>query len=165
MLTIAQVTTPEDVRDIQALLREYTTWAFAMAPHSDKAPTFEGFEEELATLPGVYAPPGGRLLLARHDGMPAGCIALKGHNLATCELKRLYVQPRFRGAKIGHQLVTALISEARKTGYRRIILDSHISMTAAHATYEAAGFQRVEAPFDFPKAIKPVVVFMEMDLV
>lgn len=164
MLTIAQASTPEDVKEIQALLREYTTWAFTLTAHSDQAPTFQGLEEELATLPGIYSPPTGRLLLARRDGSAAGCIALKGHDATTGVLKRLYVRPGFRGEMIGRQLVTALIAEARQIGYQRLILDSHKSMTAAHAIYEAAGFRRVGAPSDFPEALKSVVVFMEMEL-
>jgi len=164
MLTIAHASTPEDVQEIQALLREYTAWVFTLSAHSHQAPTFQGLEEELATLPGMYGLPTGRLLLARHDGRAAGCIALKGHTTTTAELKRLYVRPGFRGAKIGWQLVTALVDEARKIGYRRIILDSHMSMTTAHAIYEAAGFRRVNPPGDFPEALKAVVVFMEMDL-
>jgi carbonic anhydrase len=154
MLSIAQASTPEDVQEIQALLREYTTWAFTLTAHADQAPTFQGLEEELATLPGIYVPPTGCLLLARRDGWAAGCIALKGHDIATGELKRLYVRSGFRGAKIGWQLVTALISEARKLGYQRLLLNSHISMTVAHAIYEAAGFRQVDTPSDFPEALK-----------
>ncbi|MEJ2710982.1 MAG: GNAT family N-acetyltransferase [Anaerolineales bacterium] len=131
---------------------------------SDKAPTFQGLERELASLPGVYAPPSGRLLLARQDSRAAGCIALKGHDAATGELKRLFVRPAFRGHKIGRQLVAALIEAAREQGYRRLVLGSHISMKSAHALYQAAGFHKVDTPSDFPENLKPLVVFMEMDL-
>ena len=125
-------------------------------------PTFDGFEEELATLPGIYAPPTGRLLLAAVDGRPAGCVALKGHDGGTGELKRLYVRPTFRGQAIGQRLVRALIAEARAAGYRRLVLDSHISMTRAHEIYLAAGFRKVATPADFPETLKPIVVFMEL---
>jgi len=164
MLTILQVTTPVEIQAMQALLYEYTAWAFTLAADNDKAPTFHGLERELATLPGIYTPPSGRLLLALQDDQPAGCIALKGHDAITAELKRLYVRPRFRGAAIGQQLVDRLIAEARRSGYRRLVLDSHMSMTNAHAIYEAAGFHRVSAPPDFPEALRPIVVFMEMDI-
>ena len=164
MLVIAQVETPAAIADVSTLIREYTTWAFTLQAGSEEAPTFVGLEQELATLPGTYAPPSGRLLLALDGDQPAGCIALKGHDATTAELKRLYVRPAFRGRDIGPRLVAALISEARVSGYRRIVLDSHISMTRAHAIYEAAGFRRVSAPADFPDALKPVVVFMDMDL-
>ena len=162
MLAISQVSTPSEIKSVQELLREYTAWAFTLTAGSDQAPTFHGLEQELATLPGIYAPPTGCLLLAMQDGQSAGCIALKGHDATTGELKRLYVRPAFRGRNIGRQLVMALIAEARKFGYQRLILDSHISMTKAHEIYMAAGFRKVNTPSDFPEALKPIVVFMEL---
>ena len=165
MLTLVQVNSEADIASIQELFREYATWAFALVPGSQtSAPTWQGFDEELATLPGVYAPPAGRLLLARQDGQHAGCVCLKGHDAATSELKRLYVRPALRGHDIGRQLVTRLVAEARHAGYQRIVLDSHHSMTKAHAIYESVGFRRVSAPADFPEHLKPEVVFMECDL-
>lgn len=162
MLTIAQVGAPSDVREVQDLLREYTAWAFTLHPDSGQAPTFQGLEQELATLPGIYAPPTGALLLARRDDQPAGCVALKGHDAAVAELKRLYVRPGFRGHAIGERLVASLVDEARRLGYRRLVLDSHKSMTSAHALYRAAGFRDVDAPGGFPEEMKPEVVFMAM---
>ena len=162
MLAISQVSTPSEIKSVQELLREYTAWAFTLTAGSDQAPTFHGLEQELATLPGIYAPPTGCLLLAKQDGQSAGCIALKGHDATTGELKRLYVRPAFRGRNIGRQLVAALIAEARKFGYQRLILDSHISMTKAHEIYMAAGFRKVNTPSDFPEALKPIAVFMEL---
>ena len=162
MLAISQVSTPSEIKSVQELLREYTAWAFTLTAGSDQAPTFHGLEQELATLPGIYAPPTGCLLLAMQDGQSAGCIALKGHDATTGELKRLYVRPAFRGRNIGRQLVAALIAEARNYGYRRLILDSHISMTKAHEIYMAAGFRKVNTPSDFPEALKPIAVFMEL---
>jgi GNAT superfamily N-acetyltransferase len=162
MLAISQVSTPSEIQNVQGLLREYTAWAFTLTAGSDQAPTFHGLEQELATLPGIYAPPSGCLLLAMQDGQPAGCIALKRHDVTTGELKRLYVRPAFRGRNIGRQLVAALIAEARKFGYQRLILDSHISMTKAHEIYMAAGFRKVNTPSDFPEALKPIAVFMEL---
>ncbi len=163
-LTISQVAAPSEVREIVALLREYTAWAFTLTAGSEQAPTFRGLEHELATLPGIYAPPTGGLLLATYDGRAAGCIALKGHDATTAEIKRLYVRPGFRGLSIGRRLVATLVAEARRLGYTRLILDSHRTMTAAHALYTEAGFRKVDAPPDFPDALKPEVVFMEMEL-
>jgi len=162
MPTIVQATTPSEIRHAQELMREFTSWAMTLEEGSDEAPTFRGLEEELATLPGIYAPPSGCLLLAMQDGRPAGCVALKPHDPTTGELKRLYVRADFRGKTLGRQLVAALIAEARRFGYRRVILDSHVSMTKAHEIYRAAGFRDVDAPKDFPEAFRPVVVFMEM---
>lgn len=164
-VVISQVATPAEIRAIQGLFREYTDWAFTLTAGLDKAPpTFEGFEAELASLPGVYAPPAGRLLLATVGGAPAGCIALKPHHGVVAELKRLYVSPSFRGLAIGQSLVTTLIAEARAAGYREIVLDSHESMTKAHDLYISAGFRKVDPPADFPDSLKPIVVFMELDL-
>jgi GNAT superfamily N-acetyltransferase len=164
MLTISQVTSEAEIMAVQELMREYATWAFTIVPGSDEGPAWEGFNEELATLPGVYAPPTGRLLLAMHDGQLAGCVCLEGHDATTCELKRLYVRPTFRGQNIGQQLVKMLIEDARQSRYQRIVLDSHISMKKAHAIYQEVGFRVVSAPDDFPEDLKPIVVFMECDL-
>jgi GNAT superfamily N-acetyltransferase len=160
MLAISQVSTPSEIQGVQELLREYAAWVLTL--ESDQAPAVQGLEQELGTLPGIYAPPTGCLLLAVQDGQPAGCIALKGHNATSGELKRLYVRPAFRGKKIGRQLVAALIAKARKLGYRRLFLDTHISMTKAHKLYEAVGFRKIDTPSDYPEAFKPVAMFMEM---
>lgn len=165
MLTILQATSEAEIVAVRELIREYTTWGFTTIPGSNQAPTFEGLDEELATLPGIYAPPAGRLLLAMQNGQPAGCVCLKGHDTTTSELKRLYVRPSFRGQNIGQQLVNRLVEEARQCRYQRIVLDSHGSMTKAHAIYEAAGFRRVNAPEGFPEHLKPIVVFMVCALV
>ena len=164
MLTISQVNSEAEIVAVQELMREYAAWAFTLVPGSDQAPAWKGFDEELATLPGVYAPPGGRLLLAMQDGQPAGCVCLKGQDANTSELKRLYVRPTFRGQNIGQQLVKMLVEEARQSRYQRIVLDSHISMKKAHAIYQEVGFRLVSAPDGFPENLKPMVVFMECDL-
>ena len=164
MVRIAQAETPEAIAAVEELLREYTAWALTLEAGSEEAPAFEGLDRELATLPGVYAPPSGRLLLATVDDRPAGCVGLRKLDDATCEVKRLYVRPGFRGLKLGPLLVTRLVEEARHAGYRRIVLDSHHSMTAAHAVYEAAGFRRVPPPDDLPEWIRSIAIFMELDL-
>jgi ribosomal protein S18 acetylase RimI-like enzyme len=164
-IVVAQVTAPAEIRAVQQLFREYTDWAFTLTAGLDEAPpTFEGFEAELASLPGVFSPPAGRLLLATVDGRAAGCIALKPHHGDAAELKRLYVSPSSRGLALGERLVATLVAEARAAGYRRIVLDSHMSMTRAHDLYRAAGFHTVPVPEDFPASLKPIVVFMELDL-
>jgi GNAT superfamily N-acetyltransferase len=164
MTRIEQVETPEQIAGVQELLSEYMTWSDTLGTNNRQAPTFAGWSEEFASLPGIYAPPRGRLLLATHDGKAAGCVALKPRDDETCELKRLYVNPRFRGLDIGRQLVAALIQAAREMGCRRMVLDSHVSMEAAHRLYESFGFERVATPDDFPPELRPLVVFMELDL-
>ena len=164
MVDIDQATTPEQIDAVRALMREYTTWAASLDPATDEAPTFWNLEEELATLPGIYAPPAGRLFLATVDGAPAGHVALRPHDATTGEVKRLYVQPAFRGMAIGQRLVAAAVEAARSIGYGRLVLDSYHTMTTAHAIYRGAGFHDVDAPADFPRHLVPVVVFMEMTL-
>lgn len=164
MLAISHVDTTARVDLVRELLREYFAWVLELAHGSCEAPTFQGYDLELAELPGSYAPPMGRLLLATWDGQAAGCIALKDHGAGTGELKRLYVRPEYRGRHIGERLVDALIDEARRAGYRRLKLDSHISMENAHAIYRAAGFKDVDVPADFPEQFRSIVVFMELEI-
>lgn len=164
MLAIAQVRTRSDIEDVRELLREHTAWAVTLAADRGEVPTFRGLEQELASLPGIYTPPSGRLLLARLAGRPAGCVALRGHDAEGGELKRLNVRPEFRGKAVGRRLVGAVVAEARAAGYRRLVLDSHVSMTGAHGIYADAGFRMVDASADFPEDLKAVAVFMETAL-
>src|SRR5262245_19934700 len=122
VLAISQVSTSAQIAAVQELMREYTTWVFTLAEDSAKAPTFEGLEEELASLARIYSPPARRLFLAVQDEEPAGCVALKGHDARTSELKRLYVRPAFRGLGIGWHLAEAVVAAARQSGYKRIVL-------------------------------------------
>src|SRR5262249_47975459 len=105
---------------------------------------FQGFAEELAGLPGRYAPPGGGLWLAVEGGQVAGCVALRAHGAGTCEMKRLYVRPAFRGGGIGRLLAEHVLAVAAVLGHRRIVLDTLPSMGSAIALYRSLGFTAVE---------------------
>lgn len=113
---------------------------------------FQGFDREVAELPGAYAPPRGALLLAFVDGVPAGCGALRPLPGDDAELKRIYVRPAFRGTGLGRRITEALVSRAEASGYGRLLLDTVAGkMDAAIALYRSLGF--VEVP---PYTANPV---------
>jgi GNAT superfamily N-acetyltransferase len=142
--------TPDDFDDIRTMLREYQEWLQVDL-------CFQNFEEELARLPGEYAPPRGQFLLAPH----AGCIALRPIEDKICEMKRLYVRPEHRGSGLGRRLVQAVIEEARGIGYRRMRLDTMPKMDGAQRLYASLGFREIEAYRYNPE---PGARFLELDL-
>ena len=137
-LTLRQADFPSDLALVQALFREY-----ADSLGIDLA--FQGFEKEVASLPGKYAPPTGGIWLAEKDGQPAGCVAVRSLGGRTCEMKRLYVKPEFRGVGLGRTLAEAVLSTAAAMGYRRICLDTLPSMPSAIELYRQLGFVEVES--------------------
>jgi len=130
---MASVGPAVDLDEVRALFVEYHAGVGRPA-------CFAGFEQELAELPGDYRPPGGALLLARVDGSPAGCAALRAIGERAGEMKRLYVRPAFRGHGLARQLTSAIIDACRTAGHRVLYLDTLPTMTAAIALYGAFGF-------------------------
>ncbi len=122
---------------------------------------FQNFEEELAGLPGLYAPPKGCLLVVHVDDQPAGCGAFRPINGDVCEMKRLYVRPAFRGRALGREIAQALLERARKAGYRAMRLDTLASMHAAVALYRTLGFREIPPYYRNPI---PDCLFFEITL-
>jgi GNAT superfamily N-acetyltransferase len=147
--------TAADIPIARNLFREY-----AQSLRFDLS--FQDFEAELAALPGKYAPPDGALIVARHDGTPCACVALRRLDAECCEMKRLYVQPARRGLGIGGHLVERILDEARARGYRRMRLDTiSTMMESAVALYRSFGFRDI-APYIFNPI--PGALYMEVDL-
>lgn len=146
--------TPEHLPAVRELFIEY-----ANALGLDFC--FQNFDQELAELPGKYAPPSGGLFLAMSDGQAVGCVALRKLEENICEMKRLYVRPPFRAQRTGRQLAEAIIVAAREVGYGRMRLDTLTSLKPAIALYESLGFHRIDAYYQNPVAN---VVYLELAL-
>jgi putative acetyltransferase len=145
MLSIVQAVMDDDVHQARQLFAEY-----AAALGFDLS--FQHFAAELAELPGRYAPPEGRLLLAWYNKQVAGCVALRKLAEGVCEMKRLYVRPPFRSVQIGKALAEAVIAEARTIGYAVMRLDTVPSMARAQALYTALGFTEIPPYYCSPIA-------------
>ena len=150
-----QVESVEEIDFARELIEEYASWLGVDL-------CFQGFEKELRELPGDYSPPYGRLLLAVDDVQIAGCIAIRRIGSDTCEMKRLYVRPAFRGRGLGRELASVIIEDARKIGYKKMRLDTlPRRMQQAVSMYHALGFKEIE-----PYYANPIVgvLYLELDL-
>ena len=154
MIEIRSAELPRDLEVVRALFEEY-----ANGLGVDLA--FQGFDRELAELPGKYQPPAGSLLLAWNGERAVGSIALRPLDSRICEMKRLYVRPEARGEQLGRRLVERLCREARDAGYARICLDTLPMMVSAQSLYESLGFVPVE-PYVFNPI--PGTKFLALDL-
>ena len=143
-LEIAPATRPEQVETVRTLFTEY-------AQSLDFSLCFQGFDEEIAGLPGAYALPKGRLLLATIGGEPAGCVAIRPLSADACELKRLFVRPAHRASGLGRALMDRVLAEARGIGYRWMRLDTVVGkMDRAIAMYRRYGFKEIAPYGDHP---------------
>ena len=154
-LSIRQAETAAEVAQARELFLEYAqSLGFSLC--------FQNFDQELAGLPGDYSPPEGRLLLANVEGELAGCVAMHKLQAGICEMKRLYLRPKFRGRGLGRVLANAIITEARAIGYKMMRLDTvEPVMKDAIALYRQLGFYEIE-----PYRVNPMpgTLYMELQL-
>ena len=150
-----EATSPQQIAAVRELFLEYAnSLGFSLC--------FQSFDQELASLPGDYSPPDGRLLLATSNGQPAGCVALHKLDPDISEMKRLYVRPQSRGKGLGCELAEKIISAARDLGYKKLRLDTvEPKMQAAVAMYRQLGFSEIP-----PYRQNPIAgaLYMELQL-
>lgn len=152
---IIEAETPHDIAAAKELFLEYQKWL-------NVSLCFQDFETELATLPGKYGRPKGRLFLVRSGDDYKGCIGLREIAEGVCEMKRLYIKPELRGFGIGKDLVDLVITEAKQIGYKSMRLDTiKEKMPNAVDIYEKFGFKKIEAYYDNPN---PHTLYMELEL-
>ncbi|HEX6307764.1 MAG TPA: GNAT family N-acetyltransferase [Longimicrobiales bacterium] len=167
-MRIATPITETELDQVRDLMRAFLEWhrerhiedAHLIDRYFDAA----AFEAELASLPGQYAPPAGALLLASYHGHPAGCVALRRVDTTSCEMKRMFVYPRFHGCGVGRALADAVIERARDLGYRSMVLDTSIRQPEAQALYRRLGFTDIPPYYDLPDDLRDWLVFMELQL-
>ena len=147
MLEVATPRAPGELDAVRGILREY-----AAGLGVDLC--FQGFEAELAELPGPYAEPRGVLLTALSNKALAGCCAVRPLDTVdypnACEMKRLYVRPQFRGLGIGRLLAEAVLDSARQAGYACVLLDTLSDMETARALYQDLGFEEIPPYYHNP---------------
>ncbi|HMB47534.1 MAG TPA: GNAT family N-acetyltransferase [Afifellaceae bacterium] len=168
MAEIVQAESDRQLDDARSLMRAFVTWH--RERHVEDADLIDRyfdakvFEDELAGLPGKYAPPTGSLLIAYDAGRPAGCVALRDLGERTCEMKRMFVPASFRGSGIGRALSEGILGAARSAGYRRMRLDTSNRQTEAIRLYESAGFRRISPYYPLSDEMKDWLVFLELEL-
>lgn len=154
MLTLYKAATGLDYDLALELIREY-------AANLGHDLTFQHFHDEIANLKGIYGPPNGCVLLAEMNGVAAGCAALRAGDTGSCEMKRMYVRPAFRGRGVGRRLAEAVIDAARELGYGRVRLDTLAHMHVPRNLYRSLGFVEVPPYYHNPLA---GAVYFELDL-
>lgn len=155
-MRIVQAQSESEIEQVRELFGEYVAWLGINL-------CFQNYDKEVADLPGEYAPPRGRLLLAlADDGAAAGCAALRDLGNGVAEMKRLFVRPAFRGQRLGWQLAEMILDEARALGYERIRLDTLPGkMDRAIAMYRVLGFKDIAPYYNNPVE---GAAFMELEL-
>ena len=143
-----------ELEQVRQFFRNYAAW---LGVDLD----YQNFGDEMASLPGAYAAPAGRLFFAEFEGRPAGCVGIRASSDGVCEMKRLYVEPEMRGNGIGRQLALAAIKAAKALGYRKVMMDTLPAMRIAVKLYRELGFK--EAPAYYPTPVEGTL-FLALDL-
>ncbi len=148
--TITPVTTSDDIKAARNLFSDYANW---LENDHGISLEFQGINEELASLPGKYAPPKGQIYLALDgNGKAIACGAFRPFKERTCEIKRLYVSPDARGHRLGTTLVEIILKGAKEAGYSKAVLDTASFMTQAQSLYEGFGFKDIPKYYENPMA-------------
>lgn len=146
---------------IKALFSEYTALLIAGDPGFQKYLELQNYDRELEHLEVKYGPPAGRLYLALCGGVPAGCAGLRRLDGSSCEIKRLYVRPQFRGRQIGDRLVKQVVEDAKGIGYSHVMLDTFPFLETAIRLYQKHGFYEIPSYNDSPM---DTLVYLKLDL-
>lgn len=159
-LKLIEASSASDFEHIRVLFNEYAKFLDDNDPDGIDL-CFQDFDTELATLPGKYAPPQGRLYLALYEDEIAGCVGVRGIDSGVCEMKRLYVRPAFLGKKIGQALIETIIQTGKELGYQSMRLDTLPFMNKAISMYESYGFRPIDPYYETPIQ---GTLFLELDL-
>jgi GNAT superfamily N-acetyltransferase len=168
MIAVFPASTSEQLDDVRDLMRAFVEWhrhrhAADQGLISDYFDA-DAFEEELASLPGEYAPPAGCLLVATSDDEAAGCVALRDLGDGVCEMKRMFVRTELQGRGVGRALATAVIGAARSMGFERMRLDTSVGQVEAIGLYQSEGFVPIEPYYELPDRLREWLVFLEIRL-
>jgi GNAT superfamily N-acetyltransferase len=165
-LALREASSPEDLEEIDALMDEYVAWDRAATARLglDPEAMWSFFYQGDPPLPSAFAPPAGCLLLASRSGEAAGCGGYRRLEDGSCELKRMFVRPAFRGQGIGRALAAALLARAEGAGYRVVRLETTTFMQGAPELFRSLGFRPCEPYYAVPEMFRPVTLFMERHL-
>ncbi|KGM46672.1 GNAT family N-acetyltransferase [Pseudooceanicola atlanticus] len=167
-MRIAQATTKAELDAVRTLMAGFVDWHYdrhwEYRDLIDRYFDMRTFQTELDGLPGVYGPPRGRLLLACDEDAPAGCVALREVGGGACEMKRMFVHPDYHGKGLGKALAEAIIAEAKRAGYDRLLLDTGPKQHEAQSLYRRLGFVETAPYYDLEDEMRSWLVFMELKL-
>lgn len=151
----------KNAQEVETLFSEYTDMLIAGDSSFQQYLDIQHYDEEIKHLEAKYGTPFGRLYLAYYNEELAGCIGLRKIDEQNCEMKRLYVRPKFRGKQIGNQLVRKIIEDAKEIGYSHMLLDTLPFLENAISMYRKCGFYEIESYNDSPMSTS---IYMKLDL-